>query len=57
MSEIVDNNGRLRPAGSKQSQVRDELLTMLDELDVGDAIPPERRLAADLGVSRPRCAR
>ena len=53
MSEIVDNNGRLRPAGSKQSQVRDELLTLLDELAVGDAIPPERRLASDLGVSRP----
>jgi GntR family transcriptional regulator len=53
MSEIVDNNGRLRPAGSKQSQVRDELLALLDELAVGDAIPPERRLASDLGVSRP----
>src|SRR5215203_984496 len=53
MSDIVDNNGRLRPAGSKQSQVRDELLVLLDELAVGDAIPPERRLAADLGVSRP----
>ena len=38
-----------RPAGSKQSQVRDELLALLDELAVGDAIPPERRLAADLG--------
>src|ERR671921_1806585 len=53
MSEIVDNNGRLRPAGSKQSQVRDELLALLDELAVGDAIPPERRLATELGVSRP----
>jgi GntR family transcriptional regulator len=53
MSEIVDNSGRLRPAGNKQSQVRDELLALLDELAVGDAIPPERRLASDLGVSRP----
>ena len=53
MSEIIDNHGRLRPAGSKQSQVRDELLALLDELAVGDAIPPERRLASDLGVSRP----
>src|SRR5215211_7178657 len=53
MSEIIDNHGRLRPAGSKQSQVRDELLVLLDELAVGDAIPPERRLAADFGVSRP----
>ena len=33
--------------------MRDELLAMLDELTVGDALPPERRLAADLGVSRP----
>ena len=47
MTEI--GNGR----GSKQSLVRDELLALLDELAVGDAIPPERRLASDLGVSRP----
>ncbi len=46
-------NGRIRQAPSKQSQVRDELLALLDELAVGDAIPPERRLASDLGVSRP----
>src|SRR3954462_6148748 len=26
---------------------------MLDELQVGDALPPERRLATELGVSRP----
>jgi len=42
-------NGR----GTKRSLVRDELLALLDELAVGDAIPPERRLASDLGVSRP----
>jgi GntR family transcriptional regulator len=54
MDQAVDtHNGRPRHAGSKQSQVRDELLTLLDELAVGDAIPPERRLASDLGVSRP----
>lgn len=53
MSDTANENGRLRPSGSKQSQVRDELLDLLDELAVGDAIPPERRLAADLGVSRP----
>jgi GntR family transcriptional regulator len=46
-------NGRVRAAGTKQSQVRDELLDMLDDLAVGDAIPPERRLATELGVSRP----
>ncbi len=38
---------------SKQTFVRDELLTLLDGLEVGDAIPPERRLAVTLGVSRP----
>src|SRR6059058_4667949 len=38
---------------SKQALVRDEILGMLDELQVGDALPPERRLATDLGVSRP----
>ena len=38
---------------SKQTHVRDELLSLLDELQVGDAIPPERRLAVMLGVSRP----
>src|ERR1700709_2664090 len=49
MSGIAHTNGR----GSKQALVRDEILGMLDELHVGDALPPERRLAADLGVSRP----
>jgi GntR family transcriptional regulator len=33
--------------------VRRELLAMLDGLDVGDALPSERRLAEELGVSRP----
>jgi GntR family transcriptional regulator len=38
---------------SKHALVRDAILSMLDELDVGDALPSERRLAAHLGVSRP----
>ena len=46
---MAHTNGR----GSKQALVRDEILGMLDELQVGDALPPERRLATDLGVSRP----
>jgi GntR family transcriptional regulator len=46
---LPHTNGR----GSKQALVRDEILGMLDELQVGDALPPERRLATDLGVSRP----
>jgi GntR family transcriptional regulator len=49
MSGIAHSNGR----GSKQALVRDEILGMLDELQVGDALPSERRLATDLGVSRP----
>jgi GntR family transcriptional regulator len=38
---------------TKQSLVRAELLAMLDDLQVGDALPSERRLAVELGVSRP----
>ena len=38
---------------SKHALVRDAILSMLDELEVGDALPSERRLAASLGVSRP----
>jgi GntR family transcriptional regulator len=49
MTGITHTNGR----GSKQALVRDEILGMLDELQVGDALPSERRLASDLGVSRP----
>src|ERR1700754_1582885 len=49
MSQIAHSNGR----GSKQALVRDEILGMLDELQVGDALPAERRLATDLKVSRP----
>jgi GntR family transcriptional regulator len=49
VSSITNTNGR----GSKQALVRDEILGMLDELQVGDALPSERRLATDLGVSRP----
>src|SRR5918994_1384624 len=49
----MSENGRARRGSSKQSQVRDELLGMVDELAVGEAIPSERRLATELGVSRP----
>src|SRR3954465_9482736 len=49
MAQIANTNGR----ANKQALVRDEILGMLDELQVGDALPPERRLATDLGVSRP----
>jgi GntR family transcriptional regulator len=46
-------DGRPRSGATKQAVVRDELLTMLERLAVGDSIPPERRLAVELGVSRP----
>src|ERR671911_2022642 len=49
MSGLTNTNGR----GTKQALVRDEILGMLDDLQVGDALPSERRLAASLGVSRP----
>lgn len=45
--------GEGRAASTKRQAVRRELLAMLDGLDVGDALPSERRLAEDLGVSRP----
>ena len=37
---------------TKQSQTRDLVLDLIEELDVGQAIPSERQLSADLGVSR-----
>jgi GntR family transcriptional regulator len=49
MSGLAHTNGR----SSKQALVRDQILTMLDELTVGDALPSERRLSSDLEVSRP----
>ncbi|HYZ28195.1 MAG TPA: GntR family transcriptional regulator [Thermoleophilaceae bacterium] len=50
---MATSPARDRSAGRKSGFVRDELLAMLDDLAVGDAIPPERKLASDLGVSRP----
>ena len=45
--------GEPRSGSTKRQAVRRELLAMLDGLDVGDALPSERRLAEELGVSRP----
>lgn len=45
--------GESRSGSTKRQAVRRELLAMLDGLDVGDALPSERRLAEELGVSRP----
>ena len=37
---------------TKQSETRDLVLDLIEQLDVGQAIPSERQLSADLGVSR-----
>ena len=37
---------------TKQSETRDRVLDLIERLGVGDAIPSERQLSADLGVSR-----
>src|SRR3954463_6194474 len=37
---------------TKQSQTKGQVLDLIERLGVGDAIPSERQLSADLGVSR-----
>jgi GntR family transcriptional regulator len=37
---------------TKQSETRDLVLDLVDQLEVGQSIPSERQLSADLGVSR-----
>ena len=37
---------------TKQSQTKGQVLDLIEQLGVGDAIPSERQLSADLGVSR-----
>jgi GntR family transcriptional regulator len=37
---------------TKQSETRERVLDLIDRLRVGEAIPSERQLSADLGVSR-----
>lgn len=49
----MPSGGEARSGNTKRQAVRRELLAMLDALDVGDALPSERRLADELGVSRP----
>ena len=37
---------------TKQREIRDQVLELIEALEVGDAIPSERLLGVDLGVSR-----
>src|SRR5687767_15405541 len=37
---------------TKQSQTRDQVFDLIERIGVGQAIPSERRLSQDLGVSR-----
>ena len=37
---------------TKQSEARSRVLDLIEQLDVGEAIPSERQLTTDLGVSR-----
>jgi GntR family transcriptional regulator len=41
----------MRPV-TKQAETRDLVLDLIERLEVGEAIPSERQLSADLGVSR-----
>jgi GntR family transcriptional regulator len=41
-----------QPRVTKQSEARTRVLDLIDRLGVGDAIPSERQLTVDLGVSR-----
>src|SRR5437764_1207894 len=42
----------LQPRVTKQSETRRQVLDLIERLGVGTAIPSERQLSADLGVSR-----
>jgi GntR family transcriptional regulator len=37
---------------TKQTEIRERVLDLIEQLDVGTAIPSERKLSTDLGVSR-----
>src|SRR5574337_411827 len=42
----------MRRAGTKQSETRTQVLDLIEQLGVGDAIPSERQLSTTFGVSR-----
>src|SRR6188472_3681945 len=44
--------GPMSTTAPKQSEARERVLGLIEELGIGDAIPSERQLSADLGMSR-----
>ena len=42
----------MRRTGTKQSETRSQVLDLIEQLGVGEAIPSERQLSTNLGVSR-----
>ena len=49
---LTTDSVRRTASVTKQSQTRDLVLDLIEQLEVGEAIPSERQLSADLGVSR-----
>jgi GntR family transcriptional regulator len=47
-----DQSSDLERPRSKQDEARDRVLELIEGLEVGDAIPAERRLGLDFGMSR-----
>jgi GntR family transcriptional regulator len=45
-------NSETAQSATKQSEVRNRVLDLIEQLGVGEAIPSERQLTADIGVSR-----
>src|SRR5207244_10759169 len=50
--EWVDSRMSTTPRITKQSHTREQVLDLIKGLGVGNAIPSERQLSVDLGVSR-----
>ena len=47
-----DGPGEGKRTASKQTETRTRVLDLIEQLEVGQAIPSERQLSSDLGVSR-----
>src|SRR6188472_1413548 len=49
---MVDQMATSTQRTTKQSQTRDQVVDLIERLDVGNAIPSERQLSHEFGVSR-----